>query len=170
MLILVILFGTVFFCHGLIRLVMLVVRGDRENRQRSRLPQMYGPGGYAVPTRPIPVVLTRDEEAAGVESEASKAMPPAYGLWRESVRVDPNRLFWQRTAAADQIPTRHEAHSGPRPPSYISEDGVSYVVEAVPRSTAPTTDVPLPPHPSEFQTGNRCFQGENTHYLGTGSS
>ncbi|KAF7563197.1 hypothetical protein G7046_g900 [Stylonectria norvegica] len=149
MLILVILFGTIFFCHGLIRLCILVVRGDREDASCARLPKTRGPHGYAMPPQPIPVVLARDEEAAGVESEASKSMPPAYGLWRESVRVDPNRLFWQRNEAADQFPIRPETRSGPRPPSYISEDGISYVVEAVPRSTAPTTDVPLPPHPSE---------------------
>lgn len=37
----------------------------------------------------------------------------------------------------------------PRPPSYASDDGVSYVVEAQPRSIAPVTDVPLGPHPAE---------------------
>ncbi len=37
-----------------------------------------------------------------------------------------------------------------RPPSYASEDGVSYIVDAQPRSIAPTTDVPLSTvHPSE---------------------
>lgn len=36
-----------------------------------------------------------------------------------------------------------------RPPSYASEDGVSYVVEAQPRSIAPTTEVPVLTHPSE---------------------
>lgn len=36
-----------------------------------------------------------------------------------------------------------------RPPSYASDDGVSYVVEAQPRSIAPTTDVPLGQHPAE---------------------
>jgi hypothetical protein len=46
---------------------------------------MYGPGGYAIPRQPIRVVLARDEEAAGIESEATKMNPPAYGLWRESV-------------------------------------------------------------------------------------
>lgn len=170
MLILVILFATVFFCYGLIRLCMLVVRGERDEARRARLPQMFGPGGYAVPSRPIPVVLARDEEAVGIEGAAAKSMPPAYGLWRESVvsfrcevplvngveadekqRVDPDRLFWQRNtaAAAEPVPTPPEATSGPRPPSYASEDGVSYITEAVPRSTAPTTDVPLPLHSSE---------------------
>ena len=102
MLILVILFGTVFFCHGLIRLVILVVRGDREQRHRSRLPHMYGPEGYAVPSRPIPVVLARDEEAAGVESEATKAIPPAYGLWRESV-VSERKVIRARTCANEAV-------------------------------------------------------------------
>jgi len=46
---------------------------------------LIGPGGYANPPRPIPVALARDEEAAGIESEATKFPPPAYGLWRESV-------------------------------------------------------------------------------------
>ena len=36
-----------------------------------------------------------------------------------------------------------------RPPSYASEDGVAYVIEAQPRSIAPTSEVPLPVHPSE---------------------
>ena len=46
---------------------------------------------------------------------------------------------------------RREMTGVPRPPSYISEDGVDYVVEAQPRSIAPTTDVPLASsvHPSE---------------------
>lgn len=38
-----------------------------------------------IPPKPIPVVLTRDEEAAGIESESAKFNPPAYGLWRESI-------------------------------------------------------------------------------------
>lgn len=29
--------------------------------------------------------MARDEEAAGIESDATKMEPPAYGLWRESV-------------------------------------------------------------------------------------
>jgi hypothetical protein len=49
------------------------------------MPQMLGPGGYAIPRQPIRVVLARDEEAAGIDSEATKTNPPAYGLWRESV-------------------------------------------------------------------------------------
>ncbi|KAK9791731.1 hypothetical protein SCARD494_07520 [Seiridium cardinale] len=153
LLILIILFTTIFFCHGLIRLCMLIVRPkSAEDEERARLPEMLGPGGYAVPRRPIRVLLARDEEAAGVESETTKLQPPAYGLWRESVRVDPNRIYWQRN---DVTPTPgQDTASRPatanRPPSYASDDGVEYVVEARPRSTAPLADMQLPTHPSEM--------------------
>lgn len=67
--------------------------------------------------------------------------------------MDPDRLYWQRN---DQAPAERseEEHSHPetahtRPPSYASDDGVTYVVEARPRSMVPPTDAPLPPHPSE---------------------
>jgi hypothetical protein len=87
LLILIILAVTIFFCHSLIRLFMLVVKGRKRERmvQQGWLPEMMGPGGYAIPREPIPVVLARDEEAAGIESEATKTGPPAYGVWRESV-------------------------------------------------------------------------------------
>jgi hypothetical protein len=87
LLILVILFVTIFFCHSLIRLIMLVVKARKREQlqQQGRLPEMAGPGGYAIPDEPIPVVLARDEEAAGIESEVTKTGPPAYGVWRESV-------------------------------------------------------------------------------------
>jgi hypothetical protein len=81
--------------------------------------------------------------------------------WRLNIlislqRVDPNRIYWQRTEAArahvDQPPgiSTDGSNSGTaRPPSYVSEDGIAYVIEAAPRSIAPTVDVPLPQHPSE---------------------
>ncbi|OHE90586.1 hypothetical protein CORC01_14112 [Colletotrichum orchidophilum] len=177
LLILIILFVTIFFCHGLIRLCMLVIRPRPDDEARTPMPQLLAPGGYAVPREPIRVVLARDEEEQGEVSEAILAKPPAYGLWRESVvcihnrdllvglfrltqvaqRVDPNRIYWQRNPNAAPnggTPSRGESSIGPRPPSYASEDGVSYVVEARPRSMAPAamTDVPtsLPPHPSEI--------------------
>ncbi|KAI1767359.1 hypothetical protein GGR53DRAFT_124415 [Hypoxylon sp. FL1150] len=160
LLILVILLATIFFCHGLVRICMAIVRPpDEEDEERARLPQMLEPGGYAVPRRPIHVILARDEEVAGIENDANKLEPPAYGLWRESVRVDPDRLYWQRN---DRAPTEGGGEEQPRPgtarpPSYASEDGVSYIVEARPRSFAPPTDVPLPPHPSE---AGRLHTGE----------
>lgn len=87
LLILILLFVTIFFCHSLIRLCMLVVKARKRDQlaQRGQMPEMVGPGGYAIPPEPIPVVLARDEEAAGIESEATKTGPPAYGVWRESV-------------------------------------------------------------------------------------
>ncbi|OTA90381.1 hypothetical protein M434DRAFT_369744 [Hypoxylon sp. CO27-5] len=153
LLILVILFATIFFCHGLIRICMLIIKPRNEDdEERQSLPRLMERGGYAVPRRPIHVILARDEEAAGMDT-ANKLQPPAYGLWRESVRVDPDRLYWQRN---DQAPMEgsEEEHSRPetahtRPPSYASDDGVAYVVEARPRSVVPLTDIPLPPHPSE---------------------
>ncbi|KAK4168287.1 hypothetical protein QBC43DRAFT_116611 [Cladorrhinum sp. PSN259] len=164
LLVLIILAITIFFCHSLIRLCMLVVKrrkanaqGDLESgqRQRNGLPEMQPPpvfGGYAIPRQPIRVVLASDEEAAGIESAATKLNPPAYGLWRESVRVDPTRLYWQRNEgpgySSDDFGTTSSSSSGaeqssngranvPRPPSYASDDGVSYIVEARPRSTLP---------------------------------
>ncbi|KAK4214586.1 hypothetical protein QBC37DRAFT_146969 [Rhypophila decipiens] len=183
LLILIILFITIFFCHSLIRICMMVVKGGRnpeeteDSRETTQLPHFSGPGGYAIPREPIRVVLARDEEAVGIESETTKIQPPAYGLWRESVRVDPNRIYWQRNEEASS-PTPEEESSASsstdsssssssnssessrggqrtdthRPPSYISEDGVNYVIEAQPRSIAPTTEVPLRSsmHPSEL--------------------
>lgn len=100
--------------------------------------------------------LEIDDDVDDPEKNMPPPPPPAYGLWRSSVRVDPNLLHWQRVenapergsamssrmqsragSVSDPVPSR--AHSavaeGPRPPSYVSEDGVSYVVEAAPRST-----------------------------------
>lgn len=41
--------------------------------------------------------------------------------------------------------------SEPRPPSYVSDDGVGYVINAAPRSTVlfSSDAQPLPPHPAE---------------------
>jgi len=73
-------------------------------------------------------------------------------------RVDPNRIFWQRNEAAalerqNSVSRAERPQTANRPPSYISEDGVDYIIEAQPRSIAPTTEVPLPPHPSERRGG-----------------
>ncbi|RYP18860.1 hypothetical protein DL766_008581 [Monosporascus sp. MC13-8B] len=134
-------------------------------QQQQQMAEVMAPGGYAVPRRPIRVVLARDEEAAGREAEMAKLKPPAYGAWRESVRVDPNRFYWQRIDGGhhhhQQAPgsgsSSESSSDGPdypetrpgsagsrtadRPPSYASDDGVAYVVEARPRSIAPLSDV-----------------------------
>jgi hypothetical protein len=84
-----------------------------------------------------------------------------------SVRVSPDHFYWVRRASqgADVPDMPDLPHDGtirerqepngtlersqaPRPPSYVSEDGVSYVVNAVPEIRP---DPPLPPHPSELR-------------------
>lgn len=78
-----------------------------------------------------------------------------------SVRVNPNEFYWvRRQSAAQQEPVAPSAPTppaqpgsataaaaSPRPPSYLSDDGIAYVVDAMPevRSAQPA----LPPHPSE---------------------
>lgn len=146
MLILIILSTTIFFCHTLIRLCMMIISPPGDDGPPRNLPSMVGSGGYANPVVPIRVTLARDEEAAGIESQAIKTPPPAYGLWRESVRMDPNRIYWQRNNAPPVPDQEAQARDHPitanRPPSYMSDDGIDYVIEAAPRSIAPTTDVP----------------------------
>jgi hypothetical protein len=66
---------------------MLLVRPrNRQDSSENEVEESkYGHPGYAIPRQPIRVVLARDEEAAGIQSEAVKSGPPAYGVWRESV-------------------------------------------------------------------------------------
>lgn len=87
LLILIIISTTIFFCHGLIRLCMLATRPRRndDDRPSSPLPGVMAFTGSSLPRRPIRVVLARDEEAAGIESDTANIRPPAYGVWRESV-------------------------------------------------------------------------------------
>lgn len=65
------------------------------------------------------------------------------------------------SAGEEASSSASRSRSGPRPPSYASEDGVSYVIEARPRSTVaglappPLPEIvplpsPLPVHPSEM--------------------
>lgn len=170
--IMVLLTITIFFCHSLIRLCMLMLNPPSE--EQRFVPNMSGAEGFQ-PIIPIRVHLQRDEEATlesegalesdGNADDSEKHMlpppPPAYGLWRSSVRADPNLLHWQRVDQANPRVTSRgrrsrnspepeaaapepSAPEGPRPPSYVSEDGVSYIVEATPRSTVI----------AESQTGN----------------
>ena len=65
------------------------MRGDKptagsRGRQAMSSAEMLKTG-YAMPRRPIRVVLAQDEEATGREEVANKLTPPAYGFWRESV-------------------------------------------------------------------------------------
>ncbi|KAF2638312.1 hypothetical protein P280DRAFT_80886 [Massarina eburnea CBS 473.64] len=213
--IMIVLGTTIFFCHSLIRLCMLIIHPPLyDEATHPSIPNMSGPEGFR-PIRPIQVHLARDEDLDDYDAERAddgsapttndgeneaireKALappPPAYGLWRSSVRVDPNLLHWQRvenqalpggaasrstsalsatsgrsrnlsvmsaspvanstrssasshgTAATDA--SGLDQRSGPRPPSYASEDGVSYIVEAAPRSVAPSPTGLADVHPA----------------------
>lgn len=144
---------------------MLILSPPRKT-QRPSVPNLTAPEGFQ-PVVPIPVRLGRDDEldsdndmvdleAGDMEKEALPPPPPAYGLWRSSVRVDPNLLHWQRVEdnraqSAISTPQSRDtsevsastqdepvaAAVGPRPPSYVSEDGVSYVMEAAPSGVHP---------------------------------
>ncbi|KAJ4337667.1 hypothetical protein N0V95_008273 [Ascochyta clinopodiicola] len=177
--ILLLLSITIFFCHSLIRLCMLLLNPPREVT-RQPVPNLTAPEGFQ-PIIPIPVRLGRDDEldsdsdtdleAGDPEKEVLPPPPPAYGLWRSSVRVDPNLLHWQRVEdnraqSAISMPSSrggsvlaastHDSAApveGPRPPSYVSEDGVSYITEAAPRSLAPPHDAPAPPAAAPAPSG-----------------
>lgn len=82
---------------------------------------------------------------------------PAFSSLTHLQRVDPNLLFWRRTDSMhsddddddhnEQHQERPSSSASHRPPSYISDDGVSYVVDAEPRSTVCYPELPV--HPSE---------------------
>ncbi|CUS12085.1 unnamed protein product [Tuber aestivum] len=148
LLILTILVATMFFCHALIRLCIMATnprRFQRLSRNFTRIPSVAGPSGYANPREPI-----RIHTPHGADS--TKSPPPVYGLWRCSVRVNPDQFFWVRRANAG-LPTTsggrgqssRDSRTAPRPPSYASEDGVTYAL--APHQLL--RDPPRPPHPSE---------------------
>lgn len=72
-----------------------------------------------------------------------------------STTVDEEGRSSSGSGAGQRTDTGEEVPGVLRPPSYASDDGVSYVVEAQPRSIAPTTDVPLGPHPAEARRSSR---------------
>lgn len=140
----------------------------------NHIPHNVGPSGYAQPERPIPVVLAGDEELLAESHRSAQEKipppPPAYGLWRSSVvsvskccssnqkltvflqRINPDLLYWQRveerarsSKKSNRASRGAKKTSAPRPPSYTSDDGIDYVVEAQPRSLAqqPGPDDPV---------------------------
>ncbi|KAI1306162.1 hypothetical protein F5Y03DRAFT_143142 [Xylaria venustula] len=144
LMILLIVLTTVTFCHSLVLLCLRLVRPrNRPSRpsMAERLDRLYHYPGYVIPREPVRVLLTRDEDAAGLPSATVRMQPPAYGVWRESVRVDPNRIYWQRARSPPPNDDYYEEaihrRTQRRPPSYASEDGIEYAVDARPRSIAP---------------------------------
>ncbi|RPA85481.1 hypothetical protein BJ508DRAFT_322532 [Ascobolus immersus RN42] len=140
-LILALLITGIFFCHALIRLMILATKPPSQRN----LPEDFQDSALPLPRHPIPVHLPGSPITAGAPA-APKPPPPAYGLWRYSVRVAPEQLQWMRRdqaagegLVAPSLPTptgvRPESAASNRPPSYMSDDGVGYVVRAEPRST-----------------------------------
>ncbi|PWY77128.1 hypothetical protein BO70DRAFT_295164 [Aspergillus heteromorphus CBS 117.55] len=143
LLIFMILILGIVFCHSLTRFLMVILRRPDTDVSTNRIPSRAGPAGYAQPARPIHVILAGDEDVAESQStvrEKVTAPPPAYGLWRSSVRINPDLLYWQRVENNRQQPPksidRRMSNKAriPRPPSYTSDNGVDYVIEAQPRS------------------------------------
>ncbi|RAL08666.1 uncharacterized protein BO97DRAFT_353621 [Aspergillus homomorphus CBS 101889] len=143
LLIFMILIIGIVFCHSLTRFLMAVVPKSESDIASNRIPSRAGPSGYAQPAHPIHVVLAGDEDAMTESHNAAREKitvpPPAYGLWRSSVRLNPDLLYWQRVGNNSALPKVVERDPSnksqiPRPPSYTSDDGIDYVVEAQPRS------------------------------------
>ncbi|GES57798.1 U5 snRNP complex subunit [Aspergillus terreus] len=143
LLIFMILILSIVWCHSLIRFSLAFLRGPATNR----IPSRAGPNGYAQPERPIPVTFIADEEMMtggnGEVQEKVTAPPPAYGLWRSTVRINPDLLYWQRVdeSTSRSVPRSNSIGedsgskpTSPRPPSYTSDNGIDYAVEAQPRS------------------------------------
>ncbi|KAF8438240.1 hypothetical protein BGX38DRAFT_914089 [Terfezia claveryi] len=140
---------------------------NNPNRTTVHVPFVRGPGGYAIPAAPIPIAFPHveldgdgDWGTDGINkglSAVTTLPPPAYGLWRSSVRVNPDQFYWVRRAGdGTQHPpaasVEMEVRTPPpplplpltepvgwrmsvapvqavyRPPSYSSEDGVDYVL------------------------------------------
>ncbi|PYI16754.1 hypothetical protein BO86DRAFT_308135 [Aspergillus japonicus CBS 114.51] len=144
LLIFMILIIGIVFCHALTRFLMAIVPRPDSEIATNRIPSRAGPSGYAQPSHPIHVVLAADEDSMTESRDAARekitAPPPAYGLWRGSVRLNPDLLYWQRVNKNSPLPKVDECGPNksqiPRPPSYISDNGIDYVVEAQPRSFA----------------------------------
>jgi hypothetical protein len=125
--ILFLLLFTIIFAHSTIRLCMLT-HTTRVQNQRERRRQRPILEDYSYPDEPVRVVLAIDEEMgygvgdADPDEKDLPPPPPAYGLWRGSVRIDPALVRWQR--AGHTALTTREDENGQRPPSYIHDDRV----------------------------------------------
>ncbi|KAA6416141.1 MAG: hypothetical protein FRX48_00860 [Lasallia pustulata] len=125
--ILLILIITIYFCHSLIRLCMLAFMSPSKPKS----------GWVAYPVRedghpqpgPHSWVLTENVEHEeysndeGDEEEDLAPPPPVYGLWRGSVRVDPNLIRWQAPEDHKIAERLESPEHGLRPPSYENDRG-----------------------------------------------
>lgn len=92
-------------------------RHDRQHGNIARdLEMQRDENGYAIPAHPVLITFAEAAQNSyfapdsshsrqGTPSEVIPPPPPAYGIWRESVRVDPNRIYWARNPNANAEPT-----------------------------------------------------------------
>lgn len=90
--ILSIMFCTIYFGHSFIRLVMITSRPLHNHDATQRGANRVRRSWYAQPEQPIPVTLTRDVEAALFDNggtmggfKPNVAPPPAYGALENNV-------------------------------------------------------------------------------------
>ncbi|KAK6520335.1 hypothetical protein TWF506_000609 [Arthrobotrys conoides] len=167
-LILVTLMAAFFFFHSLIRVCLAVARPfsypDEEQPQAAYVNPMFGgmtagpaPWGYAQPERPIQVYAMPGQSGASVDDDgAPKELsppPPAYGTWRQTVRVNPAQFYWVRRSQAEGVYSQGNneppsnrmsvGSTGTRPPSYasgrMSQQGFSMSM----RLSRPLADQPI---------------------------
>ncbi|KAL4972722.1 hypothetical protein BDW66DRAFT_162684 [Aspergillus desertorum] len=113
----------VIWCHALCRFVVAIYEFSNYTANCTLPIEMTETAGYARPSQPIHVIMAGDEERFPGSHSTGTAVkvatpPPAYGLWRNSVRLDPSLLHWQI------VENSSRKAQGRRPPSYMSDDGV----------------------------------------------
>lgn len=180
--ILIILIAAMFFCHSLVRLCLIASKPftypdemSAINNDIMHLRSGPGPHGYAQPDQPIPIEIVPGQSGAALDDDADPIKipppPPAYGLWRQSVRVNPDQFYWVKRTSTEiraanepqqergHRPTRsrrlNSTEARPsttevrRPPSYASDSG-TYAVRTPEQLQLQTLDDIPPPHPSEI--------------------
>ncbi|RVX70105.1 hypothetical protein B0A52_06277 [Exophiala mesophila] len=147
--ILLILVLTGVFCHQLVRMFMLIKAPRRHaqtaaqrrrhaTRERSRKYRQQVE--ETIPEKPIQIHMASDH---GDERDLEAATevhvpppPPVYGNFRGSIRMNPDYIHWRHVPPSPLTPSYNEAvgdvHPSAeyRPPSYLSEGGVSEMVES----------------------------------------
>ncbi|EED12635.1 conserved hypothetical protein [Talaromyces stipitatus ATCC 10500] len=166
--ILLIMILAMVFCHSFARTCLLATKIARYGSTGlHRIPSVVGPLGYAQPAQPIHVVLARDEEiviegaAADANNNNPSAVtgtkltppPPAYGLWRSSVRINPNLLYWQRVESAPKPETSPQANNSQTSTSNSessSSSSSSTSTAATTTATTSTTTESNQPRPPSY--------------------
>ncbi|KIX06443.1 uncharacterized protein Z518_04419 [Rhinocladiella mackenziei CBS 650.93] len=147
------------FSHQVIRMLVLMRRPRRSRHRTAHKSRRQRARGQArtsrqecanmdtesfddrPPEKPIQIHMAGDLEFApdvemGRDHPAIRIPPPVYGNFRTSKRINPDLVHWKHVPPSPLTPTYEEAVSqvqqtmGYRPPSYLSESGVTEVVES----------------------------------------